>query len=621
MQSDKPGQGSGPLRVLRALLAYSRGGRWSARGALCCILGESLVDAGVIPVLFALLLFAIEPSQSGTGGVPAGSVNWVQRLHWVSGGSAAERLRNLLLFIALLLAAWLVKCGFDFGRNYLAQRFAQGLIRDVRQRLYDHLLRQSLAFHRSRETGDLISRVSNDVVVIQRALSVDLVEAARAPVTIIVAVAMMASLEWRLTLLSLACVPAITLVIAHSGERLRRLARAVQQRLGALNAFLQERLSGVETVQLFGMEEREAEAFRVINESNYRANIRVAVVGSVLTPLVEFISALGMLVLVGFAGYLAISGPLRLPTLLAFAYIGQRLGSRLGLMGKIWLSAQQAAAAAERVLEILSTHQEVPEAADARPMPRITGRIVLHHVAFQYGEGEPVLRDVEVTIAPGQMVALVGASGAGKTSLVNLIPRFYDPTAGWIEIDGVDIKTATLRSLRKQIGIVPQEPILFSASVAENIAYGQPGATKEEIEAAARAANAAEFIAAFSQGYETPVGERATKLSGGQRQRIAIARALLRDPRVLILDEATSALDAESESLVQKALERLMQGRTTLVIAHRLSTIQRADRILVLSGGVIVEDGTHAELLQKGKTYRRLYEAQLKVLDEEAVSA
>jgi subfamily B ATP-binding cassette protein MsbA len=232
-----------------------------------------------------------------------------------------------------------------------------------------------------------------------------------------------------------------------------------------------------------------------------------------------------------------------------------------------------------------------------------------------------VLRDVEVTIAPCQMVALVGASGAGKTSLVNLIPRFYDPTAGWIEIDGVDIKTATLRSLRKQIGIVPQEPILFSASVAENIAYGQPGATKEEIEAAARAANAAEFIAAFSQGYETPVGERATKLSGGQRQRIAIARALLRDPRVLILDEATSALDAESESLVQKALERLMQGRTTLVIAHRLSTIQRADRILVLSGGVIVEDGTHAELLQKGKTYRRLYEAQLKVLDEEAVSA
>jgi subfamily B ATP-binding cassette protein MsbA len=589
---------------------------YSAYGTLLCVIGESLIDPGVISVLFALLFFSVDPSQLGSSGaMPAGSGDWIQRLHRLIGTGAGDdraRVRGLLVFTALLLLAWVGKCLFHFGRAYLSQRFAQGLIRRLRQTMYEHLVQQSLAFHRARETGDLQSRVSNDVTVIQRALAIDLAEAASAPITIIIAVGMMLSLEWRLTLLSLACVPAISFAIAHSGERLRRLAREVQRLLGTLNAFLQERLSGVETVQLFGMEQREAANFQGINDQNYRANLRVATVVSVLTPLVELISAFGMLVLIGFAGYLTIKGPLRLPTLLAFAYIGQRLGSKLGLLGKIWLSAQQAAAAGDRVFEVLDLHEEVPEAPDARPMPRITGRVTFQHVAFRYPRGEEVLRDVNVTIEPGQVVALVGASGAGKTSLVNLIPRFYGPSSGRIEIDGVDIQTVTLHSLRAQIGIVPQEPILFSGPVRDNIAYGLPEATDEQIRAAARAANADGFITALSQGYDTPVGERAAKLSGGQRQRIAIARTLLRDPRVLILDEATSALDAESEALVQDALERLMEGRTTLVIAHRLSTIQRADRILVLSGGTIVEDGPHAELFQKGSVYRRLYEAQLR---------
>jgi len=604
------------LRVLRRLLAHAGREMYSAYGTLLCVIGESLIDPGVISVLFALLFFSVDPSQLGSSGaMPAGSGDWIQRLHGLIGTGAGDdraRVRGLLVFTALLLLAWVGKCLFHFGRAYLSQRFAQGLIRRLRQTMYEHLVQQSLAFHRSRETGDLQSRVSNDVTVIQRALAIDLAEAASAPITIIIAVGMMLSLEWRLTLLSLACVPAISFAIAHSGERLRRLAREVQRLLGTLNAFLQERLSGIETVQLFGMEQREAANFQGINDQNYRANLRVATVVSVLTPLVELISAFGMLVLIGFAGYLTIKGPLRLPTLLAFAYIGQRLGSKLGLLGKIWLSAQQAAAAGDRVFEVLDLHEEVPEAPDARSMPRITGRVTFQHVAFRYPRGEEVLRDVNVTIEPGQVVALVGASGAGKTSLVNLIPRFYGPSSGRIEIDGVDIQTVTLHSLRAQIGIVPQEPILFSGPVRDNIAYGLPEATDEQIRAAARAANADGFVTALSQGYDTPVGERAAKLSGGQRQRIAIARTLLRDPRVLILDEATSALDAESEALVQDALERLMEGRTTLVIAHRLSTIQRADRILVLSGGTIVEDGPHAELFQKGSVYRRLYEAQLR---------
>jgi len=582
---------------------------WSAYGALGAIVGEAVFENAVTPALLVLMLLAIDPYPAALGETTR--LDWIQRLGWVRVETEEARLHSLFLFAGLMLLAWLAKCIFTFGRSYLSQRFAHGVMRDLRQRLHDHLVRQSLSFHRSRDTGDLLSRISNDALVIQRALSTDLQEAARGPIAILISLGFMLSLEWRLTLVALACVPGISYVIAKSGDRLRRLAREVQRQLGRLNSFLQERLSGIETVQLFGAEEREAAAFRGINEDNFSINMRVAALASFLVPLVELISAAGMLFLLCVAGYFAIKGPLSLPTLVAFAYVGQRLGSRLGLLGKIWLSTQQAAAAGDRVLEILDVHEEVPEAPDARPLPRVEGRISLHRVAFRYREGDLVLRNIEASIEPGQVVALVGASGAGKTSLVNLIPRFYDPSSGRISIDGTDIGSVTLASLRSQIGIVPQEPILFSGTIRENIAYARPMASPDEIRAAARAANAEEFITALPQGYDTPVGERGAKLSGGQRQRIAIARTLLRDPRLLILDEATSALDAESETLVQDALERLMAARTTLVIAHRLSTIQRADRILVLSEGRIVEDGTHHDLLQRNGSYRRLYEAQV----------
>jgi len=357
-------------------------------------------------------------------------------------------------------------------------------------------------------------------------------------------------------------------------------------------------------------EDYEVDRFGKENFSNFRAQMKNAQLMATLTPVIEFLAAIGVTVIIWYGGWEVINGNLTAGALIAFLVYAVNLSNPIKRLSRVYANIQRALAAAERVFSVLDTEPEIQNIPGATELPSIQGEVAFHDITFEYKPGEPVLSNISLTAKPGQMVAIVGPSGAGKTTIANLIPRFYEPTKGYISIDGIDIKTVTLDSLRKQIGIVPQETVLFNGTVYDNILYGDLNATYDEVIAAAQAANAHKFITAMPDGYETQIGERGSKLSGGQRQRIAIARAILKNPRVLILDEATSALDTESEKLVQEALDKLMISRTSFVIAHRLSTVLRADLILVMERGKIVERGTHAELLAMGGLYSKLHEVQ-----------
>ncbi len=569
---------------------------------------KHLALAGVILVVNSLLGLVLPLAIRGI--VDAVFVRGsLQLLNWVT---------------ALLFGIFIVQAILGFGQSYLIAWVGERVIANLRTRLYAHLQSMPLRFFANVRVGELVSRLANDVQTIQEAVTSTLLSFLSQAIMFVGALVIIFVMAPRLTLLMLAIVPLVMLGMIVLGRLIRRISRQVQDALAASTATAEEALAGVRIVKSFAREPYEIERYSTAIERLFGLAIKRARLRAVLGPLIGLLAFSAVALVLWFGSREVIAGRLTPGQLVSFLIYTMMIASSIGSFTGLYSQIQQAVGASERVFELLGTPPEMQDEPDAIPLPPVQGRVCFENVSFDYGdhsEAREVLKDVSLTVEPGRVVALVGASGAGKTTLANLIPRFYDPTAGRITIDGYDIRRVQMRTLREQIGIVPQETALFSGSVRDNIAYGRLDASQEEIEAAARAANAHEFITALPQGYDTLVGERGVKLSGGQRQRIAIARAILKDPRILILDEATSSLDTESEQAIQEALERLMRHRTTFIIAHRLSTITRADWIVVLDGGRIVEEGTHSQLLaQEGGLYRRMHALQFRWDEEPAHS-
>lgn len=525
----------------------------------------------------------------------------------------ARDLTLLNRFAALLALVFLAQAFFSFVNRYHTAYIGERVVADLRQQLYRHLVNLSLRFFADRRTGEIVSRVTNDVTTLQAAVTENLVTLLQQSLTLVGGIFFLFWLDWRLTSVILTGIPIVTLTMVFLGRKIRRAATEVQDRLAEAAAMVDESIGGIRIVKSFAREAYEIARFAAKVEETFGAAMQRVRIAAILAPTIGFMAFMSITITLWFGGYEVIQGHLSPGGLVAFLIYTLLVAGPIAAFSGLYSQFQSALGATERLFELLDLQPDLADAPQAYPMPLINGRVRFEKVSFEYDSSLPVLREVSLEVRPGQVVALVGPSGAGKTTLINLIPRFYDVTAGCITIDGHDIRQVTSVSLRQQIGIVPQETALFSDTIRENIRYGKLEATQSEIEAAAQAANAHEFIVRLPQGYDTRVGERGIKLSGGQRQRIAIARAVLKDPRILILDEATSSLDSESEQLVQEALERLMKSRTTFVIAHRLSTIINADWIVVLDSGRLVEQGRHAELVtHTDGLYQKLYALQFK---------
>ena len=516
---------------------------------------------------------------------------------------------NYIAVAAILL--YLFKGIFNYLQAYLISGLGQKIVVDIRNDLYQHLQGLSLSFFEKQKIGDLMSRVTNDVNIIQRSITNGLSSLVLQPLMVIGVVGFLLYIKWELALMAFFVIPMIAWVVNYLGGEMRSISTKIQERLSEVTTILQETLSGIRIVKAFNMEDKEINKFFEANQKNLEANIKGVKVKATITPVVEFIIAIGAAVFFWFGGKQVLAGELTAGELITFlGYIGLLI-SPVRILTNSFNLFQKAVGASERIFDLLSIAEKVIEAEDAEEMPPINGKVEFRDVSFSYNEGEKVLKQINLEVNPGQMIALVGHSGDGNTTLANLIPRFYDVDSGQILIDDINNSEVTLTSLRKQIGIVPQDTILFNGTIADNIAYGSRNKTRQEIVYAARQANAHGFITDFENGYNTQVGDRGANLSGGQKQRVSIARAVLTDPRILILDEATSSLDTESEVLVQEALERLMEDKTTFVIAHRLSTIIEADRIIVLKNGSIVETGKHQQLLEQKGYYHDLYQTQI----------
>src|SRR5579859_448281 len=595
------------------------------------------------------------------GGAALGLVfPWIMQ-NLVDAVLGQHNLAELNRITLVLIGTFLVRGVFYYIQNYALAFAGERIVVDLRREVYAHLHDLSLRFFSDRRVGELVSRLSSDVTLVRTALTNNVAQVLSQALTFAGSLALMLVLNWRLTLFILLLAPLVAVAGALFGQQLRRLSTQVQDQLAEGTAMAEEALSGVRVVKAFTREGYEADRYGEQMERAFSATMALTRVRSAFGPLITFLAFGALAGVLWFGGREVLAGRLTAGALIAFLVYGINIAAAVGSFTSLYGQLQEALGASRRIFELLDETPEIRSAPGAQPLAASSGRVTFEGVWFAYpgdltppapllpsaplrgsatlreggsnatddgrkaGEsqadqdgrrpGEPVLRNINLEIAPGEALALVGPSGAGKSTLFNLIPRFYDPTQGALCVDGHDLRSVTLESLRAQIGIVPQETHLFSGTVRENLRYGKLDASEAELVAAARAANADEFIERLPRGYDTLVGEKGVKLSGGQRQRVAIARAILKDPRILLLDEATSSLDSESEALVQEALERLMQGRTTVMIAHRLSTVQRAHRIAVLEAGRLVGLGTHEALLAEGGLYARLYKMQFRPVE------
>ncbi|MFW5866681.1 MAG: ABC transporter ATP-binding protein [Armatimonadota bacterium] len=523
----------------------------------------------------------------------------------------------LVLFIFLMAAAI-----FDGLSVWFAEYLGQHLLYELRKSLFEHMQSLSMSFYDRRRLGELISRVNNDTMVLQRNSGKGLAWLVSAPVAVVYGVYQMWSISPKLTYSMAVIVPVVIVITVVLGRRVRHLSRQMQEQLGEMTTALHEGLAAIRVVKIFGIESEMDRRFENENREVMRTEMRTAFTRAINSPIVGMTIGLALIAILMLGGQEISAGRMTGGDLMAFILLLQAVSSSVNRVSRVNLSLQQASAAAGRHRELLEIDDRLPVVDDPVKLEHIEGRVTFENVSFSYLGRSPALRNIELEIKPGEVVAFAGPSGAGKTTIANLIPRLYDPTEGRVLVDGVDVREMDPQQLRGHMSIVPQETLLFGGTVRENIAYGRPDASEEEIIAAAKAANAHDFISQMPEGYDTQVGERGTQLSGGQRQRVAIARAVVRNPRIMILDEATSSLDNESETAIHAALDTILKDRTAIIIAHRLSTIRDADRIVVLESGRIIETGSHDELLTRGGLYARLYRAHQTVGqdDEDAVA-